>query len=145
MLPFLDDAEVIRQVEEDRLRLSELCGYEVVGMAYPCGGMNNSDRVERLIREHTGIKYARTISHSYSFSHPQNLYRLNPTAHHLSFAENYRLADEFFASDTEGLFYIWGHSYEFDIHNTWDQFEEFCRYIANRDGVFYGTNKEVLL
>ena len=35
-LTSLDDAEVIRQVEQDRLRLSELAGYEVVGLAYPC-------------------------------------------------------------------------------------------------------------
>ena len=28
-----DDAEVIRQVEQDRLNLSKLAGYEVVGMA----------------------------------------------------------------------------------------------------------------
>ena len=35
-----DDGEVIRQVEQDRLRLSELAGYEVVGFAYPCGGVS---------------------------------------------------------------------------------------------------------
>ena len=33
----LDDAEVIRQVEQDRLRLSDLAGYEVVGSRIdPC-------------------------------------------------------------------------------------------------------------
>lgn len=31
----LEDQEIIRQVEQDRLNLSEMCGYEVVGMAYP--------------------------------------------------------------------------------------------------------------
>ena len=53
--PFLpnieDDCEIIRQVEEDRLKLSELCGYEVIGMAYPCGGQNHDDRVANIIRE----------------------------------------------------------------------------------------------
>ena len=39
------DTEIIRQVEQDRLRLSELAGYEVVGFAYPGGGVNNNDRV----------------------------------------------------------------------------------------------------
>jgi peptidoglycan/xylan/chitin deacetylase (PgdA/CDA1 family) len=39
-LPEQNDEEIIRQVEEDRLALSELCGYEVVGFAYPCGGKN---------------------------------------------------------------------------------------------------------
>ncbi len=144
-LPYLSDAEVISEVEEDRLRLSELCGYEVVGMAYPGGGMNNNDRVEDLIRNHTGIKYARTISLGYSFRPQTNLYRYKPTAFHLSFEENYRLAEDFFKAETEGVFYIWGHAYEFDIHNTWDKFEQFCEFISGKEDVFYGTNKEILL
>ena len=144
-LPKLPDDEVIRQVEEDRLNLSDLVGYEVVGMAYPGGGMNNNDRVARLIKNHTGIKYARTISLGYSFLPQPDLYRYKPTAFHLDFADNYRLAADFFERETEGVFYIWGHSYEFDIHNTWDQFEDFCKAICGRPDVYYGTNKEILL
>ena len=144
-LPKLPDDEVIRQVEEDRLNLSDLVGYEVVGMAYPGGGMNNSDRVARLIKNHTGIKYARTISLGYSFLPQPDLYRYKPTAFHLDFADNYRLAADFFERETEGVFYIWGHSYEFDIHNTWAEFEDFCKAISGRPDVFYGTNKEILL
>ena len=144
-LPKLPDDEVIRQVEEDRLNLSDLVGYEVVGMAYPGGGMNNNDRVARLVKNHTGIKYARTISLGYSFLPQPDLYRYKPTAFHLDFADNYRLAADFFERETEGVFYIWGHSYEFDIHNTWDQFEDFCKAISGRPDVFYGTNKEILL
>lgn len=144
-LPPLPDEEVIRQVEEDRKKLSALVGYEVVGMAYPGGGMNNSDRVARLIKNHTGIKYARTISLGYSFLEQSDIYRYKPTAFHLDFADNYRLADEFFNSESEGIFYIWGHSYEFDIDDTWDEFEKFCKYISGREDIFYGTNKEILL
>ena len=33
----LGDEAVFREVEEDRLRLSELAGYTVIGMAYPYG------------------------------------------------------------------------------------------------------------
>ena len=54
----LSAEEVIRQVEEDRKNLSRLCGYEVVGMAYPCGGVNNDERVAQIIKNNTGIKYA---------------------------------------------------------------------------------------
>ena len=49
------------------------------------------------------------------------------------------------ATEEEGVFYIWGHAYEFDINNTWDEFEEFCKAISGRPDVFYGTNKEILL
>ena len=49
-----DDSEVIRQVEQDRISLSELVGYDVDGMAYPCGGVNCNDRVAVLIKNNTG-------------------------------------------------------------------------------------------
>ena len=144
-LPDLPDEEVIRQVEQDRINLSALVGYEVVGMAYPCGGVNNDDRVAEIIKNHTGVKYSRTITLDPTFGTRKNLYRFDPTAFHLDFEANYRLAEEFFKDETEGLFYIWGHSYEFDIHDTWEEFEKFCKFISDRDDVFYGTNKEVLL
>jgi hypothetical protein len=53
--------------------------------------------------------------------------------------------DDFISSDEEGVFYIWGHSYEFDCLDKWEEFEEFCKYISGRGDVFYGTNSEVLL
>ena len=49
-LPSLDEDEITRQVETDRLNLSEICGYEVKTMAYPCGGENNDDRVAEIIK-----------------------------------------------------------------------------------------------
>ena len=47
--------------------------------------------------------------------------------------------------ERDQLFYIWGHAYEFDIHNTWDKFEEFLKMISRRDDIYYGTNSDVLL
>ncbi len=116
-------------------------------MAYPCGGVNHDARVENLIQAHTGVRYARTITCTGKFALPEDLYVLNPTAFHLDFDTLYTLADAFFADDSDEplLFYICGHSYEFDIDDTWEQFEKFCAYIANHDDVFYGTNREVLL
>ena len=43
------------------------------------------------------------------------------------------------------MMYVWGHSYEFDIHNTWDRFEQFCSMISGQDDIFYGTNKNALI
>lgn len=141
----LDSEKIIYEVEQDRKNLSRLVGYEVVGMAYPCGGVNNDDRVAEVIKLHTGVRYSRTITLNHSFAKQENLYRFNPTAFHLNFDENYRLCEEFFKPETEGVLYIWGHAYEFDINDTWDKFEEFCKFISARDDVFYGTNKEILL
>lgn len=145
-LPELSDGEIVRQVEEDRLRLSELVGYEVIGLAYPGGGVNHDERTVQIVRERTGIKYARTIISTGGFDLCDDLFRVKPTAyHHEDIEALFRLAEDFLDGDgTEPkLFYIWGHSYEFDIHDDWGRFEEFCEMISRRDDVFYGTNKEV--
>lgn len=147
-LPELEDAEVIRQVEQDRLNLSEMVGYEVVGMAYPGGGVNNDDRVAEIIKNHTGVKYSRTITCNDSFDIQDNLYRFNPTVYHLDFDKMMELGEKFIntAPEKSQIFYIWGHSYEFDYRSDYlVKFEEFLKLISNRDDIFYGTNKEVLL
>ena len=143
-----DDAEIIRQVEQDRLNLSELAGYEVVGFAYPGGGINHSPHVAELIRKHTGVKYARTTDCNHAFELQNHLLQFQPTLyHHAGIDYMFELTEQFFAMDTDRpqLLYIWGHAYEFDIHDDWARFEEFCQYISGRNDIFYGTNKEVLL
>ena len=143
-----DDSEIIRQVEEDRLKLSELAGYDVVGFAYPCGGVNYDRRVSELIRNNTGIKYCRTIISNHSFDRQDNLYEFLPTVRTYGESEKlFELADKFVNSTpTEPqLLYIWGHSYEFDVTDGWERLEELCRIISGKSDIFYGTNKEVLL
>lgn len=139
-----DDAEVIRQVEQDRLNLSKLVGYEVVGMAYPCGPENNDDRVAELIKNNTGVKYARGFFSSHSFDIQDNLYRFKPTIHR---GESIRhdVVKEFLETEATKpmLLYIWGHAYEFDVDDSWDEFEDFCKLISGHDDVFYGTNREI--
>lgn len=141
-----DDNEIIRQVEQDRINLSELAGYEVVGMAYPGGGPNHDERVARIIRDHTGIKYVRDVETTMSFTPYENLYRFRGTIyHHGQWDKLFEMGERFLQAE-EGLFYIWGHAYEFDIFpERWQKFEEFCQMISGKPDIFYGTNKEVLL
>ena len=144
----LADADVIREVEEDRLALSEIAGYEVVGMAYPGGSHLVSDHVADLIRENTGIRYARTTTSSHSFDLQEDLILFNPTVyHHTEWDKLYELADQFISlkTDKPQIFYIWGPAYEFDIHGEWERFDEFCRLISGHEDIYYGTNREVLL
>jgi len=143
-----DPDEVVRQVEQDRRALSALVGYEVRGFAYPCGGVNHDRRVETLLRERTGVRYARTIESSGSFALPDDPYALRPTVyHHHGFEEMMRLGEQFLAVEPEEdmLFYVWGHAYEFDIFNDWDRMEAFLALVSGRDDIFYGTNSECLL
>lgn len=143
-----DDKDVLRQVEEDRINLSELVGYEVKGMAYPCGGINCNDRVANIIKNNTGIKYARTTPITHSFEPYPDVYQFKGTLYHdgdwdILFEYGKRFIE--LKADTPQLMYIWGHSYEFDVYpERWELFEEFCKMISNRDDIFYGTNIEIL-
>lgn len=142
-----DDEEIVRQVEEDRLRLSDYAGYEVVGMAYPFGDAD--ERVARLIRERTGVRYARTADFVDSFDVQDDLLRYNPnvygTAHHDRLME---MGSRFVELETDKpqILYVFGHSYEFDYSaDALYRFEDFLKLISGRDDIFYGTNAEVLL
>ncbi len=144
----LDEKTIVWQVEEDRKILSDISGQEVVGMAYPCGGVNNDDRVAEIIGRETGVKYSRTTSSDHGFSRQSNLLRFNPTVYYIDTDKMFELAEKFLESDFEedGLLYVWGHTYEMDAgYISWERFEEFCKLISGKKDVFYGTNKEVLL
>lgn len=146
MLPQCTDEEIIRQVEEDRCRLSELAGYSVIGMAYPGGGINNTPHVRDVVRQHTGMCFARTITSSHNFDLQDDLLSFKPTVYHLKEGDTvFRLAEKFLetAPERAQLFYIWGHSYEFDRDQSWEAMEELCKLLGNRPDVFYGTNREV--
>lgn len=41
------------------------------------------------------------------------------------------------------LFYIWGHSYEFEVDNNWELIEEFAEKVSNKEDIWYATNIEV--
>ena len=147
-LPNMSDDEIIEQVEKDRIALSELVEYEVKGFAYPGGGINFNERVADVIRNNTGVKYCRTTVSSGNFEPQEDLFVFKPTVyHHEEFDKLFQLGEKFvnLKTDKPQIFYIWGHAYEFDIHNSWERFEEFLKIISGKDDIFYGTNSEVLL
>ncbi|MBE6636412.1 MAG: polysaccharide deacetylase [Ruminococcaceae bacterium] len=149
LLPAIEDEEeIVRQVEEDRLALSELAGYEVVGFAYPGGGINYDARVSEILRRRTGVRYCRTTVSSHAFAPQKNLYEFQPSVyHHAEWDTLFSLGERFLALPDEGtqVFYVWGHAYEFDIHDTWDRFEDFLRLMSARPDLCYLTNREALL
>ena len=142
----LDEETIIRQVEEDRKALEQLCGYPIVGMAYPNGPFD--ERVIKTIAENTPILYSRTVCNTHAFGvQKENLLAYEPTVYYIEDCLE-EIVDKFLASESEEdqLLYIWGHSYEMDAeYISWEKFEEICKKLANREDIFYGTNKEVLL
>ena len=41
------------------------------------------------------------------------------------------------------LFYLWGHSNEFDNNENWEVIEKFAEYVGGREDVWYATNIEI--
>ena len=116
-------------------------------MAYPGGEVNYNEHIAEVIKNNTGIKYARTTVSSNNFDMQKDLYVFKPTVYHYAeWDKMTELANEFIElkTDTPKILYIWGHAYEFDIDNSWDNFDKFCKLISCKDDIFYGTNREVL-
>ena len=41
------------------------------------------------------------------------------------------------------MFYLWGHSYEFDNNDNWDIIEKFAEYAGGHEHIWYATNIEI--
>ena len=142
----LDEKEIVYQVEEDRKTLSALVGYDVVGMAYPCGGTNNDERVAKVIKENTPIQYARTITSTYAFDLQENLLQFNPTIYWIE-DQLFDVVEKFLALETDKpkLLYIWWHAFELDRGReiSYEKLDKLCALLAKHSDLFFGTNREV--
>ena len=130
------------QIVKDREALEGLFGRIVRGMAYPYG--TYSDGVVEVLRA-CGVVYARTTVSTERFDMPKDWLRLPATCHHKN-PRLFDLADSFLAAQPARdpqLFYLWGHSYEFERDGNWDVIERFAEQISGRDDIYYATNMEV--
>lgn len=145
-LSALQAPALIAEILEDRKNLEALTGAPVTGMAYAYGDFD--DRVVSLLAD-CGITYSRTVTSTRAFSLPTKPLLWDPTCHHndprlMELAK--RFAEEKTYRDEPALFYLWGHSYEFDEkhNNNWEVIEEFAAYIGGREDIFYATNGEIM-
>ncbi len=139
----LDAATAKKEMQEDRNGLSEIFGRSPVGMAYPYGTFDDAT-VELL--KNLGFRYGRTVWESHGFDVQTDLLRFRPTCHHDD-ERLFELAEEFLSMETEApkIFYVWGHSYEFEGNGNWDRIETLCQMLSGKKDIFYGTNQDVLL
>lgn len=143
--PFLEQLPInlcTKDLLNDRENLEEQFETIVRGMAYPYGTYNN--QVVECMKS-VGIVYSRTVHSTHNFYMPNDWMRLNATCHHDD-PQLMDLAHRFI--DSEGhnepwMFYLWGHSYEFEQNNNWEVIEEFASYVGGREEVWYATNIEI--
>ena len=126
------------------------------GMAYPDSGINHFDNgasfdtIKRYLAD-LGIVYSRATKNDRSLQMPCDWYNWQPTAHHTD-ADLMDIIDEFLNIDTEKLyssqrfprlFYLWGHTYEFDNNNNWELVDEICKKVSGREDIWYATGIEI--
>lgn len=138
------DDEISEQILGNRTDLEKIFGIVPCGMAYPYNSYD--DRCIKLLKEN-GFLYAReggVGGETMSFDLQENIFGFQPTCHHNN-EHIFELAEEFINTDYDELkiFYIWGHSYEFEQFDNWDHIEKLCKVLSGHDDIFYGTNEEV--
>lgn len=129
---------------EDKAALEKIIGKLVRGYAYPFGNFN--DKAKDILH-YAGYHYARTVEVTHNFALPHDFLAWNATCHHndpqlMELAEAF-CKDDFMARN-KYLFYVWGHSYEFALDNSWNKIEELCKYMHEHgENIWFATNIEI--
>ncbi len=146
----------IRDVLECRTELENDFGMIIRGMAYPDSGITRFENgaeygnIKRYLTD-LGIVYSRTLGgDNDSFALPTDWHAWMPTAHHTK-PELFGYIDKFLnepmssyeAAQTPRLFYLWGHSFEFENNKNWDLLDKICSALSNKPDVWYATNIEI--
>ena len=153
----LRPTEILNEVLECRRDLESRLGRIIRGMAYPDSGIlrfaptTSYEDVRSALRA-SGIVYARTLcGDNRRYDLPSDFYAWLPTAHHTN-PELLSMLDEFLSLDyeklyisdrQERLFYLWGHSYEFENNGDWALVDEIGRRVAASEDVWCATNMEI--
>ncbi|MBQ8893032.1 MAG: polysaccharide deacetylase family protein [Clostridia bacterium] len=135
-------SKVMHEIIEDRKGWEEFFGGVIRGMAYPYG--TYSDEVVEVLRL-AGICYSRTTKSTERFDLPTDWLRLPATCHHKN-PRLMELADNFASMEISGeakLFYLWGHSYEFEGDQNWTVIENFFKRLTGMPDTWYATNIEI--
>ena len=134
--------QLMEDIIKCRRELENMYDRIITGYAYPYGLYN-----ETLIQilKNAGISYARTVMSTYEFHLPENWLILNPTCHHAD-PQLMELADKFINAKVEDdsyMFYVWGHTFEFDQQDNWNIVDDLFEKVADREDIWYATNGEI--
>lgn len=136
--------KVVEEVQGNADDIAEITGIAPVGMAWPGGDTEYTDTTIDIILEKTDIRYARGTTATYDYALPTEFMKWMPTCG-ISDAKLFPLAYDFVNLETEedSLFYVWGHSFELDAFDLYDEFEALVAMMkANEGDITLVTNTE---
>ncbi|MBQ4088130.1 MAG: polysaccharide deacetylase family protein [Clostridia bacterium] len=147
----------IKDVLDCRLYLEKTFDRIIRGMAYPDSGITrfgngtSYETVKQYLSD-LGIVYSRTLAgDNNKFELPTDWHAWMPTAHHKN-PQIMEYIKEFVELDIDGsygarryprLFYIWGHSFEFERDENWELLDEIAEAISGKEDTWYATNMEI--
>ena len=148
----LTEQEVTQELLGDAQNIQELFGYKPVGVAWPGGDKNLNDQVIETVLATTDIRYGSCTNRNTNkgldrFALPEYFMTWYPTCS-INDSDAMYLLRKFIATDCKEdmLFLMWGHGYELDIANSWEQFEGYIKLIteaaAKDDSIVLVTNAE---
>lgn len=137
----IDDESLKNEILKNRDDIERIFGEKPVGMAYPFNDYD--DRAVKILSDN-GFLYAREGRSTHSFDLQGDLLRFCPTCHHND-EKLFELAKKFVDMECDNLkiFYVWGHSYEFEDDGNWDRIEKLCAFLSGREDILFGTNRDV--
>ena len=136
--------KVVEEVQGNADDIAEITGISPVGMAWPGGDTEYTDTTIDIILDKTDIRFARGTTPTYDYALPTQFMKWMPTCG-ISDGKLFDLAYDFVTMEAEDdcLFYVWGHSFELDAYDTYDQFETLVRMMkANEGDIVLVTNTE---
>ncbi|MDR1280388.1 MAG: polysaccharide deacetylase family protein [Opitutaceae bacterium] len=140
----LDPLQIAQEVLEDRRALEALVGYPVRGMAYPFGNYNR--RVIDVLRS-LGMVYSRTTENAEKCFPPAEPLAWPATAHQYSVNQDGTVPERFAKWHANprvtGVFYVWGHAFEFSDRDDWAGLERIYKPLSGKPDVWYCTNIEL--
>jgi peptidoglycan/xylan/chitin deacetylase (PgdA/CDA1 family) len=135
--PFLEnlsESVMFTEIYEDKKNLESITGKLITGMAYPFG--TYSQKVKEIAKS-CGIDYARTTQYN-GYRVPADFLEWHGACHHRDLSK-FKVESHWYCN----ILYVWGHSYEFDTEEKWQEFEENLKRISNKEDVWYATNGEI--
>lgn len=148
--------ECTEEIFECRKFLERELDTVIRGMAYPDAGIRrifsgtSRETIYSILRA-SGIVYSRTVGEDDSFSLPEDWYDWKPSARNTDPAVLEKV-DKFLAIDEKTLygglrwprlFFMWGHSFEFERMNNWELIDEIGERFAKHSDIWYATNMEI--
>jgi peptidoglycan-N-acetylglucosamine deacetylase len=131
------------EILEDRRRLEELVGYPVRGFVIPYNWPTGQEWCREFVSQ-CGFKYMRNSASVPQFEHPSDFMDWHPTAHCSADLSALWASMLQRNPDQPGqLFYVFGHSYEFEDDLGWKVIELFAKLAVETQNIHHATKGEI--